>query len=98
MLDGRVATPELRALVAAEVERAESWLVAGRPLVGLVSPELKLDVELFVRGGLAILQTIRRANFDVWRQRPKVSRVAQLRLLAASWWHSRAGRRKDVAA
>ena len=71
-------TPSARRC-AIEVDRAESYLRGGEPLVELVPRELRLEVALFVGGGLAILQAIRRADYDVWRRRPTVSRCAQAR-------------------
>ena len=53
-------------------------------LVGRVPGWLRIDLELFIRGGLEILDSIRRADFDVWTARPTVSRGRQLRLLAGT--------------
>ena len=78
------ATPALRQVLAAEVDRAERWLRAGLPLVDRVPRWLQIDLSLFIHGGLAILSAIRRAQFDVWTERPTVSRGAQLRLLAGA--------------
>ncbi|MBX9792441.1 MAG: squalene synthase HpnC [Pirellulales bacterium] len=86
------ATPALRQVLAAEVERAEVWLRAGLPLVGRVPGWLQIDLELFIRGGLAILNAIRRAEFDVWAARPTVSRGTQLRLLAGALTRRMLGR------
>ena len=49
----RKANEPFRRLLAAEVAEAEGWLRRGLPLVDLVAPELKLDVALFIHGGLA---------------------------------------------
>ncbi len=78
--------PAFRRLLAAQVELAESWLRRGIPLVGLVPPELQLDVALFIHGGLAILDAIRRQDCDVWTTRPVVSKMKKLRILAGCWW------------
>ena len=78
------ATPALRQVLAAEVDRAERWLRPGLPLVDRVPRWLQIDLSLFIHGGLAILDAIRRAEFDVWTERPTVSRGAQLRLLAGA--------------
>ncbi len=65
------------------VARAETMLTAGRPLIGQVSHTMRIDVELFIRGGLAVARAIRNVDFDVWHTRPTVSKLAQLRLLAS---------------
>ncbi|MFI4874958.1 MAG: squalene/phytoene synthase family protein, partial [Blastopirellula sp. JB062] len=81
MLAADAASHELRSLLQLEVERAERYLNAGRPLIKQVSPELRIDVELFLSGGLAICQAIRRRRFDVLRKRPVVSKAKKLQLL-----------------
>ncbi len=73
-------------LISHEVERAEGYLRAGFALVPLVPRELQVDVELFVRGGLAILERIRRVGYDVWNQRPEVPKTQQVVLLLRCWW------------
>jgi len=47
---------------------------------------LRFEVELFVRGGLAVLAAIRRQDYDVWSRRPTVGKVQKLVLLGQAWW------------
>jgi len=84
----RECNPAFRRMLAAEVDRAESFLLAGLPLVHAIPGELRVDVELFIRGGQAILNRIRAVDFDVWSQRPRVSRWQQVRLLGGCLWRS----------
>ena len=91
MFTRRLANEPFRRLLAAEVAEAERWLRRGLPLVGIVPRELKLDVALFIHGGLAILEAIRRAEYNVWSRRPVVSKLQKLRLLARCWWQLRRG-------
>ena len=42
-----------------------------------------VDVDLFIRGGRAILRAIERAGYDVWTRRPEVSKWEKAKLLAA---------------
>ena len=81
-----------RRLLAAEVEQAEGFLRAGLPLVKIVPPELQLDIALFIHGGLAILQAIRRQNYDVWTKRPTVTKMEKFQLLAKCWWRLKTGK------
>jgi len=81
----------LRRLLAAEVSEAEGWLRRGLPLVGMVPRWLRLEVALFIHGGLAILAAIRRQDYDVWSRRPVVSKLEKLRLVARCWWGLRRG-------
>jgi squalene synthase HpnC len=85
------ATDPFRRALAAAVDEAEGWLNRGRPLVALVPPELQLDVALFIRGGLAILQAIRRQSYDVFTSRPSLSRWQKLGLVLGTWWKLRRG-------
>ena len=63
-----------------QVDRAEGFLRAGLPLIKMMPRELRLDVALFIHGGLAILRAIRRQNYDVWTRRPRISKMEKLRL------------------
>ena len=97
MLKQREYNRAFRQMMSAEVNRAEEFLRAGRPLVELVSPALRFDVALFIAGGREVLKGIRRLEFNVWRTRPVVSRAVKLRLLLSSWWHlRRSGLEKGV--
>lgn len=79
-----VMNDNFRRLLAGEVDRAENYLRAGLPLVDLMPRSLRGDIWLFAQGGLAILDRVRRANYDVWSSRPVVSRGDKLRLLAGA--------------
>jgi squalene synthase HpnC len=74
-----------RYVLAAHVNHADAMLRAGEPLVSRLPHALQLDVALFIRGGLAILDGIRRQDYNVWRRRPVVSKLMKLRLVAAAW-------------
>ncbi len=94
MFARRESNDAFRRVMRAEVDRAEGYLRAGLPLAERVPPELRVDVALFARGGLAVLDAIRRIDYDVWRVRPTVSRRAQLRMLAHCWWRGRRAARR----
>jgi squalene synthase HpnC len=79
------STPQFKRLLEFEVARAEEFLLAGRPLVGRVAPELRFEVDLFLRGGLATLSAIRRQGYDVWSQRPTIGKLQKLALVLRSW-------------
>lgn len=87
----RECNQAFRRLLAAQVDQAEGWLRQGLPLVGMMPPELQLQVALFGHGGLAILDAIRRQDYDVWTRRPVVSRMRKLRILASCWWRLERG-------
>jgi squalene synthase HpnC len=85
MLSRRECNSQFRELLAYEVQRAESYLLTGKPLIQRVPRELRIDVSLFVRGGLAVLTAIRRTKYDVWSKRPTVNKLAKLKLLLSAW-------------
>lgn len=69
-----VATPAFRALMQYEVEYARTLFRQGLPLIGRVNRELALDLDLFSRGGLAILDAVERQQFDVLKARPAIGK------------------------
>jgi len=69
-----------RDLMAFEVERARDHLRAGLDLTAHVDRRLARELSLFAGGGLAVLDKIESAQFDV-RDRPTLSRGEKLRLV-----------------
>jgi squalene synthase HpnC len=63
-----------RHVMQQEVARAEQYLQRGQPLVGRVPKAFQFDVALFVAGGLAVLEAIRRQDYNVWQRRPALSK------------------------
>ena len=80
-IQARRITPEFRALLKFEVERTRKLFDAGRPLVKQVPHHIAVDVDLFTRGGLAILDRIEQVNFDVLTSRPALSKFDKDRLI-----------------
>lgn len=60
-------------LMAFEVARARSFLLAGTPLVDQLPKEFGMEVRLIIAGGLAVLDAILEQGGDVWRCRPVIS-------------------------
>jgi squalene synthase HpnC len=89
MFSQRLCNEAFRRLMAAEAGEAEGFLRRGLPLVAMVPEELKLNVTLFIHGGLAILQKIREVDYDVWTRRPVLSTLEKLRLVVRCWWQLR---------
>jgi squalene synthase HpnC len=65
-----------------EVERARDWFHRGLPLVGKVDRELAIDLDLFSRGGLEILNAIEKQGYAVLGNRPAISKTRKLALVA----------------
>ena len=90
---GRVFTPEFRAMMKALVLRTRGLLERGAALSGTVDAELAVTLDLFRKGGEAILDGIARQDYDTLRGRPVVTRRKKAMLLvAASLQRLRAGR------
>jgi squalene synthase HpnC len=66
---------ELRALLRFEAERAATLLHAGDLLRARIGGRLGRAVGLFARGGLAALEALESAGWDVFTRRPKPSRA-----------------------
>jgi squalene synthase HpnC len=64
-----------------EVERARDWFRQGLPLVSKVDKELAIDLELFSRGGLEILNAIEKQSYAVLGRRPVISKPRKLALV-----------------
>ncbi len=92
-------TPEFARLLAFEVARTRELFAVGRALPARIPADLARPVDLFSRGGLAILDRIEAAGFDVLTARPKLSKRAKLGLVARALLGPRPGRpgREPVA-
>ncbi len=75
-----VASLEFRALLRHEVDYARSLFERGLPLISMVNRDLALDLDLFSRGGLEILNAIEHRDYDVLSARPAISKRTKLAL------------------
>jgi squalene synthase HpnC len=75
-----VAAAPFRALLDYEVDFARRLFEEGLPLIGMVGRELAIDLDLFSRGGLAILRAIERQDYDVLSARPTIAKRTKLAL------------------
>jgi len=83
-IEGRVFTPEFRAMIQSLVVRTRAMLHEGGKISAYVDRELAVTLDLFRKGGDAILDGITEEDFDVLRGRPVVSRTKKLSLLAGA--------------
>jgi squalene synthase HpnC len=70
-----------RAVMREAVDRARQLFLAGLPLTRMVNRRLAVDLELFSRGGMCVLDKIERQGYDVLSRRPKISKVERAGLL-----------------
>ncbi len=88
----RRPTLQFRELMKFEVARAREWFQRGLPLAARVDKHLAIDIELFSRGGLEILNAIERQNYDVLTNRPAISKPRKLWLVARAALERLAGK------
>ncbi len=81
MLQQNETSEELRQLISQRCEMAEQFLRSGEDLARLVPRWFSPSVKLFAAGGLEVIRMIRRRNYEVLSDRPKVSRAKQFFLL-----------------
>jgi squalene synthase HpnC len=80
-IEGRVFTPEFRAMMQSLVDRTRAMLREGGAISATVDPELRVTLDLFRKGGEAILDGIAAQGYDVLRGRPMVTKRKKLLLL-----------------
>jgi len=83
-IEGRVFTPQFGAMMSALVERTRQMLHEGSALNATVDSELRVTLDLFSKGGEAVLDGIAAQDYDVLRGRPVVTRRKKLLLLAGA--------------
>jgi squalene synthase HpnC len=77
-------TPAFRESMREVVAKARALFVDGLPLSGMVDRRLALDIDLFSRGGLRVLDKIVERDYDVLSARPAIGKAERVRLLVAS--------------
>jgi squalene synthase HpnC len=83
-LFARQFTPAFREVMREIVERTRELFLEGLPLAGMLDRRLALDIDLFSRGGMRVLEKIERQGYDVLAARPAISKTEKLRLLLGS--------------
>lgn len=78
---GRRATPAFRAVLKDVVAWARELFMKGLPLPGMLRGRVAVDIDLFSRGGLRVLDKIEAQDYDVLSRRPAVSKAERVGLL-----------------
>jgi squalene synthase HpnC len=63
------------------ITRTRALFAEGMPLAKMVDGRLSVDLEMFSRGGLAVLDAIEASGYDTLHHRPSIGRSKQVRLL-----------------
>ena len=83
-LFARRFTPAFAAVMREVVERTRELFHQGLPLSGMVDRRLAIDLDLFSRGGMRVLEKIEQQGYDVLAARPAISKVERVGLLLGS--------------
>jgi len=66
------------------IARTRGLFASGMPLTRTVEPFLQIDLEMFSRGGLAILDAIERDGYNTLTRRPALTKWTQAKLLGGT--------------
>jgi squalene synthase HpnC len=77
-------TPAFAATMREAVDKTRALFHEGLPLSRMVDRRLAIDLDLFSRGGMRVLEKIEQQGYDVLRARPAISKVERVGLLVAS--------------
>jgi squalene synthase HpnC len=80
-LFARQYNPAFCRVMAEAVDVSERLFRQGLPLIKMVDRRLSLDLDLFSRGGMKILQKIRLEQYNVLKRRPYISKAERLGIL-----------------
>jgi len=90
------ADENFRCLMEFEVRRTRELFGKGLGLVDRVKGVARIDIALFNRGGMAVLEAIEKQNYDVLSRRPHLSRFQKGWLFASTYLKMRLGGRVAV--
>ncbi|HEY2352392.1 MAG TPA: squalene synthase HpnC [Candidatus Acidoferrum sp.] len=69
------------ALMKSLIGETRSLFAQGQPLANMVDARLSVDLQLFSKGGIAVLDAIEDMGYDTLHRRPAISKGKQARLL-----------------
>jgi squalene synthase HpnC len=78
---GKKFSERYASLMKELIAKTRELFEKGMPLSKKVQGKLSVDLEMFSRGGLAVLDAIEAIDYDTLNRRPKVSKGKQVRLL-----------------
>jgi squalene synthase HpnC/squalene synthase HpnD len=84
------------ALMKSLIARTRALFHAGLPLSQTVKPFLRVDLEMFSKGGLAILDAIESSGYNTLEYRPALTKWTQMRLLGGALASRFFSRRVDL--
>jgi phytoene/squalene synthetase len=73
-----------RAVMKDAVDHTRGLFERGLPLVGMVDRRLSIDLDLFSRGGIRVLDKIEAMNYSVLGRRPAIGKLERVGILLRS--------------
>lgn len=80
-IDGRKFDSRYIGLMKDLIARTRTLFAAGLPLAKRVDGTLRVDIEMFSRGGIAVLDAIESSGYNTLQHRPAITKWTQLGLL-----------------
>src|SRR5690348_4610911 len=74
------------ALMKDLIARTRALFAQGAPLARMASGRISIDLDMFTRGGVAVLDAIEAMGYDTLHKRPAVSKGKQARLLGRAFF------------
>jgi phytoene/squalene synthetase len=68
-----------------QIDRTRKLFDLGQPLLRKLDDKLRFDVDLFIKGGLSVLDAIEKQDYNTLIHRPLVSKSQKLLLLLSSF-------------
>lgn len=72
-IEGRLFDKRYIELMRDLIARTRELFAEGQPLASMLAPRLSIDIELFSRGGLAVLDAIESSGYNTLTTRPAIS-------------------------
>ena len=73
------------ALMKNLIARTRTLFAQGAPLAKMVTGRISIDLDMFTRGGVAVLDAIEAIGYDTLHHRPSISKAKQARLLGRAF-------------
>jgi squalene synthase HpnC/squalene synthase HpnD len=80
-IEARKFSPNYAALMRDIIARTRALFAEGAPLARRVGSELSVDIDMFTRGGVAVLDAIEAIGYNTLERRPSISKGTQAKLL-----------------
>ena len=84
MFELKENNPNIKALVKHNVERAQSLFDEGKNLLKYLNGRFKIEIKWTIAGGEEILNKIRKNDYDVFTNRPKLNKIDFISLFIKS--------------